>query len=287
MSVRAEIDRALSLVAKDPNAAYAMFKQLLDAHLGDVELHNAVERHAPDLGLGHKLRINCKIDDRDELYHHIRNTVDVRDAPHHYLTDGWRTLKELMHLLELLDRPITRQKSVLEFAHGYGRFTRHLAPLLAGRLSVSDIAPGANEFAANEFQVHAVASHREGLKIEWPQQYEVVLALHFFSHLPARAWKPWLKSLFSAVKPGGLLVLSVFAENCVKPLGAEFERDGYYFHPESESLLLNAKEWGRMYTTRDFVHGQIEQALTLSPRLHTDVWFWHDQDAVVIEKPLR
>lgn len=65
-----------------------------------------------------------------------------------YLADGWRTLSELMLLLEAVDQPLLHTPSVLEFAKGHGRFTRHLVKALGpGRVTVSDVVPDAVHFA--------------------------------------------------------------------------------------------------------------------------------------------
>ena len=88
--------------------------------------------------------VNCEISPQDDIYRffdgHPTSINPLRD----YLADGWRTLSELMLLLESVDRPLLRVASFLEFASGHGRFTRHLARALgAGKVTVSDVVPSA------------------------------------------------------------------------------------------------------------------------------------------------
>ena len=56
-----------------------------------------------------------------------------------------------MQVLEQVDRPLTGVSSMLEFASGFGRFTRHLARALPGRVTCSDVLPGSVDFAREQF----------------------------------------------------------------------------------------------------------------------------------------
>ncbi len=102
-----------------------------------------------------------------------RSTGFVRSQPgmslRDYFADGWRTLAELMLLLEAVDRPLLRTPRVLEFASGHGRFTRHLVKALgAPRVTVSDVVPSAVEFSRATFGVEAclqLASLLPGLRL--------------------------------------------------------------------------------------------------------------------------
>src|SRR6218665_3462052 len=71
-----------------------------------------------------------------------------------YLADGWRTLSELILLLEQVDRPLLKVGHCLEFASGHGRFTRHLVKSLgAQRVTVSDVVADAVAFSGATFGV--------------------------------------------------------------------------------------------------------------------------------------
>lgn len=71
-----------------------------------------------------------------------------------YLADGWRTLAELMLLLEQARQPLLQAGGVLEFASGHGRFTRHLVKAIgAERVTVSDVVRDAVAFSQSTFGV--------------------------------------------------------------------------------------------------------------------------------------
>ena len=111
-----------------------------------------------------------------------------------------------MLLLEAVDQPLLKTQRVLEFASGHGRFTRHLTKALgAGRVVVSDVVPSAVEFSKNTFGVDGFLSASAPEQVQWPQRYALVFVLSLFSHLPRSTWSRWLKVLYEAVAPGGLL----------------------------------------------------------------------------------
>ena len=66
--------------------------------------HNLIERHALDGAFGHWMGVDCQISPQDDIYRffdgHPTSVNPLRD----YFADGWRTLSELMLLLESVDR---------------------------------------------------------------------------------------------------------------------------------------------------------------------------------------
>jgi len=199
-----------------------------------------------------------------------------------YLADGWRTLSEPMLLMDALGRPLTRTRSMLEFAAGFGRFTRHLAPLLGERLSCSDIAPGTAEFLAREFGVNAFYSHADPAQVRMEGRYELVFVLSMFTHLPPAMWGPWLRALHGAVAPGGHLVFSVHNERHGRELGVAYDAQGTHFIASSESQALAGEIYGTTFTTREFVEAEVARALGRPPHAYRETAFWDGQDAVVV-----
>jgi hypothetical protein len=115
--------------------------------------HNALERSGSRERYSAWMRVNCVIDPRDDIFRFFYNHPLACNPVREYLADGWRTLSELMLLMDSIDRPLTRTRSMLEFAAGFGRFTRHLAPVLPGRLTVSDLHPGSVDFLREQLGV--------------------------------------------------------------------------------------------------------------------------------------
>ena len=259
----------------------------VDARDVDLDAHNARERSGSVESYGEWMRVNCVIDARDDIFNFIRNQDVSTNPVREYLSDGWRTLAQLLLVMDAVDRPLARVGSMLEFAAGFGRFTRHLAPLLAGRLTAADIHPGSVEFLRDEFGVDAFYSAHDPARLAIPARYDLVFVLSMFTHLPPAMWAPWLRALFAAVKPGGVLVFTVHHESLAKHFGQTFGPDGTYFHADSESRELTVETYGTTLTTRAFVEAEVQRALGRPVTRYLERAFWHGQDAVVVAAETR
>jgi SAM-dependent methyltransferase len=265
----------------------AQLTELKRQRPADLALHNFIECNVPAASFARWMRVNCEIDPRDEIFRFFATHPTSLNPPRDYLADGWRSLSELLLLLDRIGRPLLKLQSMLEFASGYGRLTRHLAPLLGDRLWVSDVMPGSVDFAASRFGVRGFAAEVNPAAIKWPQQFDLVFVLSLLTHVPPAKWAPWLQALYAATAPGGALVFSVHSENCDKPEGVAFNADGWFFAPASESTHLDAGHYGTTYTTREWIARTCQAALGRPLSLHTETCFWIGQDAVVIEKPVE
>ena len=248
--------------------------------------HNLIERHGLNGAFAEWMGLNCEISPRDDIYRffdgHPTSINPLRD----YLADGWRTLAELMMLLESVGRPLMGVKSFLEFASGHGRFTRHLVKAIgAERVTASDVVPDAVDFARDTLHVQSFLSASRPEELSCPQRYEVVFVLSLFSHLPASSWSRWMKRLYDCVAPGGLLVFTTHGAEAVRRQGVTLDDQGFFFAPSSESNAIDAQEYGTAFTSAEYVRSQIASHLG-SDRLlrHAPTWFWHHQDAWVLER---
>ena len=140
-----------ALAAGDLAAANTALRAARDVQATRLVAHNLIEQHQLPEAFGHWMGLNCSIAPQDDIFHffdgHPSSINPIRD----YLADGWRTLSELMLLLERVDQPLARCQSVLEFASGHGRFTRHLVKALGAELKDLDEFPTFDE--APEFYV--------------------------------------------------------------------------------------------------------------------------------------
>ena len=248
----------------------------------NINAHNALERLKAPQAYGRWMHVNCHIDPRDDIFKFFANHEIAKNPIREYLSDGWRTLSELMVILESVDRPLLKTESMLEFAAGFGRFTRHLVRVLPGRVTCADVLPGSIEFLRAQFGVKTVVSSHDPASIRFPQQYDLVFVLSMFTHLPPAMWQPWLIALGRTVAPGGLLLFSVHNETSARELGVTFEADGTRFLASSESPSLDVEVYGTTCTTRSFVETQVERAFGPSRSLYFPVAFWVGQDAVVV-----
>lgn len=252
-----------------------------------LEAHNLIETHRLGSALGPAFGIDAHIHPDDEIFRffagHPSSINPIRD----YLADGWRTLSELLRLFEQLDRKLSTTSSFLEFASGFGRFTRHLkASLPADSLHVSDIVPGSVDFLRQQFGLDGVYSRPEPEALELPRRYQVIFVLSLFSHLPDGLWQRWLQRLYDALEPGGHLILTTHGEEFCARHGVTLPANGYHFIPSSESITLDASLYGSTFTAPLYVQNAIRQ-LPETPQnvLHVPAHFWNLQDAWILQRP--
>lgn len=281
-SMQQLLRQAATSEASDPEQAGALYAQLLRQYPACLEAHNALERLGHAERFSHWMRINCRIHPDDDIFAFIARSPGSTNPIRDYLADGWRTLSELMVLLERLDRPLLKTDSMMEFACGFGRFTRHLAPLLPGRVSCADILPGSVKFVREQFCVQSFESAMNPEQLRFPNRYELVFVLSLFTHLPVSAWRAWLRTLAAAVEPGGLLLLSFHNEQAAAEFGVSFDDSGIFFQASSESPTLNANQYGTTLTTRAVIESEIAAALETPIALYQERAFWVGQDAVAI-----
>ncbi len=162
---------------------------------------------------------------------------------------------------------LSAARSVLDFASGYGRTTRHLVRVLpAQRLTVAEIDPGAVAFQREVFGVRGVVSGTEpqSLAVEGP--FDAVFASSFFSHLPEPRFMAWLDRLFGLVAPGGVLVFSVHGMKLLTDREAD-RSQGIVFRPVSETTRLDGADYGTSHVSEAFVHGAADRVAGAGARL--------------------
>ena len=281
-TIASMLQRAQGLEAGQPAESAQLYASVRALDTANLTAHNALERMQAPQAYGRWMLINCVIDPADDIFRFFANHEIAKNPIREYLSDGWRTLSELMLLLESVDRPLSKTGSVLEFAAGFGRFTRHLAKILPGRVTCSDVMPGSVAFLQNQFGVAAFESSHDPEKISHAGQYELVFVLSMFTHLPMHMWAPWLRALMRMVKPGGMLVFSVHNEQVAKEIGVSFDANGTHFIASSESPSIDAQTYGTTYTTRKFVEDIVADACGSEVVFYKTLAFWNGQDAVVV-----
>lgn len=249
--------------------------------------HNLIEQHRLDGAFGAWTGLDCTISPADDIFHFFAGHPTSINPLRDYFADGWRTLAELMLLMEAAGKPLLGTQHFLEFASGHGRFTRHLVKALgAPRVTVSDVVPDAVAFARQTFGVAGFVSSNDPQALAWPRQWDVVFVLSLFSHLPASRWSPWLAHLYAAVQPGGLLIFTTHGAEALRKQNVQLDESGFRFFASSESHAIDAQEYGTTFTSSQFVRQQIAQHLPGSQLLcHQEACFWSHQDAFVLQKP--
>jgi SAM-dependent methyltransferase len=202
------------------------------------------------------------VDARDEMfkifYYGRGESIDL--ALHMYLESGKHIWKSLRRVLEGHFGQLGEIESLLDFAAGYGRVTRHIATdLPPDRIWISEIDPGAVEFQQTTLGVHGILSTAEPEAFRPGRDFSCVLVSSLFTHLPDARFRQWLETLLSLVREGGLLAFSVH-DMTIAP-GPD-PGTGFLFHPSSESGSLSNAEYGSTWVSEEYVRGCLA---TLSP----------------------
>lgn len=227
------------------------------------ELLEAAAVHAPAFG------VSGTIHPDDFIFWYIHddvNLTDKREAPYHYLQSGKDTAALVAQLLAehgvqlaLAKRPRPEQQvSLLEFASGYGRVTRHF-PVCVPSIEVvaCDIHGEAIQFM-RDLGLQAVQSASVPERLSTGRLFNAIFAFSFFTHMPRSTWGRWLRALAKQLEPNGLLIFTAHGEISQPLMGVgTLEPDGFFFHSDSEQKDLDGAEYGNTVTTFEFVAREI------------------------------
>lgn len=273
------------LALGDAQTAADCLNCVLASQPNNLVAHNLREAHALEGNYSSWMGVNAQIAPDDDIFRFFANHPTSRHPMRDYLSDGWRTMTELQAVMEMHGHVLGRSQSFLEFASGHGRFTRHLVKRLPkGALTVSDVVPGSVNFLKDLLGVKGFESCIEPAALRMPETYEHIFVLSLFSHLPESTWGEWLAHLYSALRPGGLLIFSTHGLKCAEKAGVQL-KDGYAFFDSSESSALTGQVYGTTFTSPNFVLDTARKVLGSADRVTvTPDHFWGNQDAIVIAR---
>jgi SAM-dependent methyltransferase len=151
-------------------------------------------------------RVRREVHPRCEMYAFAVGSLGEEEGRRYYFRSAEFLVEHLLRELERRGRTPGRL-ALLDFAAGYGRFTRFLAPLF-GRVTVADVDPEMIAFDRQTFGVEGFLSDLDPGALTPTPDYDVVFVFSLFTHLPEPLWHVWLRTLWSFVRPGGILVFS-------------------------------------------------------------------------------
>jgi len=229
------------------------------------------------------------IHSEDFIYHFVKNhpTIGVspKSAVDYYFSTGNESANKLIALKRELG--ITGKTTLLEFASGYGCVTRHLVKHPEEfEITSCDIHQQAINFIEQYIKVKCIGSSPLPEDFQAPQQYGIVFALSFFSHLPNRTWGRWLAALYRSVEPGGHLIFTTHGLVSQRELMnyAVFDDTGFWFNANSEQHDLDTAEYGTAITTPSFVRQEIAKLDGATASIFHEGYWWGHQDVWVVRK---
>jgi 2-polyprenyl-3-methyl-5-hydroxy-6-metoxy-1,4-benzoquinol methylase len=202
-----------------------------------------------------------QICEEDEMYLYSLSNVDqdVDRALVRYYAIGHRILDSVKQIIEWHFDGWENVSSFLDFACGYGRFTRFLIQELPPeKIWVSDIYAKAVKFQEESFKVNGIVSTKNPEDYVVNKKFDCILACSFFSHMPERTFVNWMQNLYNLLSHEGLMMFSVLDMELLPP-EVPIPDSGIVFSPRSESRYLDHEEYGTTYVTEAYIKQVISQ----------------------------
>lgn len=199
------------------------------------------------------------ISEEDEMYlFALENHLIPEKASIRYYFNGRRIFDAVRQVVRWKFSGFDRINSFLDFAGGYGRFTRFLLQELpSDQVWVSDIYGDAVKFQRENFGVNGIISTVNPAEYSVRERFDCILACSFFSHIPEKTFTLWMKTLYNLITPRGILMFSVHDRDLLPP-ESKIKSDEILFIPQSESRSLDVWEYGTSYVGEEFVTRTVE-----------------------------
>lgn len=240
--------------------------------------------------LGPNRVINVRIDARDEMFigAHFTTYGVAGISLSSYFKTGWQLMHAVRQIASWRFGGFDHVRALLDFACGYGRFTRFLVTEMPpDRVWASDIYADGVSFVANELGVHGVVSVTDPDTYRVDQRFDIISVASLFSHLPERTFTPWIRALYRLLTPEGVLLFSVQDESML-PESETMGGQGIKFYAASESQLLDAQDYGTTYVAEAFVADAIGEATNHEAQYRRlPRGFGHHQDVYLVSRATR
>jgi SAM-dependent methyltransferase len=241
-----------------------------------AEVHRPVARHLAAARYRRRYGepFMSDIDYADDLLQYSLGVAAPRpalryyDAVRMYFQGGEWNAVEMAEVVREHGFPLADAGSVLEFACGWGRVTRHLVHLMdRSWLTVSDVDPVAVQFVCRKLGVRGFPSAIDPRDLRHEDRYDVILIVSLFSHLPLADWGAWLGRLGELLEPGGALVFSTlgmhaFDVNIPDAERGAFEevaKDFFYRAANETRGRLSTDHYGLSYVAEGRVRDLVGQ----------------------------
>ena len=226
---------------------------------------------------------NAVIHKNDLMFqHHLRKLPHkAPEAVFHYFNVGLDALSKIRSLWGNRTGPVR----ILDFGAGYGRGSRFLPYFFPeAQISVSEVKKQAMSFQAREFGFRSI-HHSESAGSFTGQDFNLIIAISVFSHLPAASSQKWLQKLWSVLEPGGILIFTYYNTDKLS-----LPHEDYQFISQSEDggmpwvsdRIEDSSLYGSAFYSESHITAVIMEATGVEPEIIRG--FSGDQDAAVLRK---
>ena len=213
---------------------------------------------------------------------------DPVEALFSYYRVGYTTAENLLKIAENFG---IKPGRLLDFGSGYGRVSRFLPSCFPDAdCVVSEVKAQAIDFQEQELSLSGVRhGHRSE---EYPhEEYELILALSVFTHLPQTLFRDWMQALTQRLRPTGAMVFTFLdqARDESREILKNFSQgnSGFEYIQRSEDSYFNFvadhirddQDYGSSFITRDWL-GSLARELNMRV-VFLDYQLVSSQDAAI------
>ena len=194
-------------------------------------------------------------------YHLLQVGGDMVPALYSHFAVGARFLT---NLAKYVDERGPEVNSILDFGSGYARVSRFIPVVWPhAELAVSEVKAEAMDFQKDLLGVTAIKHTQDATSFK-ATQFDMIIALSVFSHLPENSFRAWVSTLLRHLTNSGVLIFSF--NNLDHNTGPRFKfvanSEDIHF-PHIDSANLNTNEYGHAYMNRQLIEDAIGEGFTL------------------------
>lgn len=224
------------------------------------------------------INLNIHADDEMLAFFRFSQGFGLERAAAMYLDSGRHIWETLRQLIAWRFGSLANCRTLLDFASGYGRVTRHIVREMSPHtVTVSDIEAAGVAFQERQFGVRGLPSARSPRDFSAAERFDCITVSSLFTHLPPTTFTRWLERLGSLLLPDGLLLFSVHDMSLHRD-GPTPADAGIVFARQSESRSLDVADYGTAWVTESYVRQAVQAALGPSAilRLARGLANYHD-----------
>lgn len=183
--------------------------------------------------------------------------ANPQQAVQHYFNLGIETAQRL-HQIALNNK--IEATEILDFGSGYGRVSRFLPSFfIDSKIEVSEVKTQALDFQKRHFGYNGIA-HTQDVNSFPDKEFDLILALSVFTHLPQASFQNWLSKLISTLKHGGALVFTFNNSKDIQHAKLSGQKDFAYTESSEDSAfpflydsLQKTEDYGNTFVSRSFI----------------------------------